>query len=156
MKEIKNILQTNITECKKHVRAMNYAYSKILARTPLTSTILLEQNDEEIAQIDQFIYRFSKLQDAIGNKLFRSVLLILGEDISNKSAIDIFNKLEQLEIISDYDKWRNLRNLRNELAHEYEEDLDYTAELLNKLLKQKLELESYLDNILKYLENKEI
>ena len=44
------------------------------------------------------------MQDVIGEKLFPALLYFLGEDISKRSFIDIFNRLEQLEIINDYDK----------------------------------------------------
>jgi len=133
---------------------MNYAYKNLSHKFPLTSEKILKQSDEEIALLDQFIYRFSKLQDAIGQKLFKSVLILLDENVENKSAIDIFNRLEQLEVINDYETWKNLRALRNELAHEYEEDEDKLAELLNLLFEKKSQLEKYFIDILSYLSNK--
>ncbi|MBU0559640.1 MAG: hypothetical protein KKD86_20010 [Bacteroidetes bacterium] len=148
------ILKTVIRECKKHSKRMNYAYKNLSHKFPLTSEKILKQSDEEIALLDQFIYRFSKLQDAIGQKLFKSVLILLDENVENKSAIDIFNRLEQLEVINDYETWKNLRALRNELAHEYEEDEDKLAELLNLLFEKKSQLEKYFIDILSYLSNK--
>ncbi|MCF8242840.1 MAG: DUF86 domain-containing protein [Melioribacteraceae bacterium] len=131
---------------------MNYAFERISLLAPLTKEQLEKLSNDDIAHIDQLIYRFSKLQDSIGQKLFKSILFTLDEQVSDKAAIDIFNRLEQLGIIEDYDKWKELRELRNELAHEYEEDLNETAEKLNSLLNRKSDLENYFNDIVKYIE----
>jgi hypothetical protein len=94
---------------------MNYAYKKMYPTLPFNSEKISSLSDDEIVHIDQFIFRFSKLQDAIGNKLFKAVLASLDEEVINKPALDIFNKLEQLEVISNYENWKELRDLRNEL-----------------------------------------
>lgn len=135
---------------------MNYAYERISSFAPLNKEQIEKLSKEDIALIDQLIYRFTKLQDAIGQKLFKSVLLSLDEQISDRAAIDMFNRLEQLGIIEDYEKWKELRELRNELAHEYEEDLNETAEKLNSLLKRKTDLENYFYNIVQYLEERKL
>ena len=135
---------------------MQFAYGKISPFFPITKERILKLKEDEISYIDQIIYRFFKLQDAIGHKLFKAVLMYLGEDVLNKSAIDIFNRLEQLEIIENYEIWKDLRDLRNELAHEYEEDEKETAEKLNTLFEKKPDLEKYLKDIRNYLEKKKI
>ena len=88
---------------------------------PIKPEKVFNLSDDEVEHINQFIFRFSKLQDSISQKLFKAVLEELGEEVSNKPMIDIFNRLEQLEIISDYEEWKELKNLRNDIAHEYEE-----------------------------------
>ena len=103
MKKNEYILKNIIDECKKHMKRMNYSYQKLSSRIPITAEKILKQSEEDVAHTDQLVYRFSKLQDAIGQKLFKSVLVFLDENVENKSAIDIFNRLEQLEIISDYE-----------------------------------------------------
>lgn len=76
----------------------------------------------------------------------------MDEDVFNKSAIDIFNRIEQLEIISDYDAWKALRELRNELAHDYGNDDDELAEKLYLLFNKKFDLERYFNDVLKWLD----
>lgn len=156
MKKNEYILKSIIDECNKHFSRMNYAYEKVNSLAPFSKEQIEKLSHEDIAHIDQLIYRFTKLQDAIGQKLFKSVLQSLDEQVSNKAAIDIFNRLEQLGIIEDYEKWKELRELRNELAHEYEEDLNETAEKLNSLIKRKSDLENYLNAIIGYLEDREL
>jgi len=48
-------------------------------------------NTQYLAYSDQSIYRFSKLQDCMGAKLFKSVLLYQGENV-NKPFLDILNQ----------------------------------------------------------------
>lgn len=156
MNKNKFILKSVVIECKRHALRMNNAYKKILPSLPIKAKDIIKLSDDEIEHIDQFIYRFSKLQDSIGQKLFKSVLSELGEDVSSKPTIDIFNRLEQLGIISNYEKWKELRDLRNDLAHEYEENEKEAAEELNLLFDKKEQLEKYLNDILIYLNDKGI
>lgn len=135
---------------------MNYAFERIKPLTPLTGEIIGTLENEDIAHIDQLIYRFTKLQDAVGQKLFKSVLISLGEQVYDLSAIDIFNRLEKLGVIEDYDRWKELRELRNELAHEYEEELNETADKLNTLIKRKTDLQDYYEKIIQYLKERKL
>jgi hypothetical protein len=74
---------------------------------------------EAIKTIDTFIYRFSKIQDYMGEKLFPAVLQELGEYKSAMPFKDVLNKLERLEIISSAMSWMEYREIRNTLTHEY-------------------------------------
>ena len=156
MKKNELILKSILNECKKHALRMNNAYQKIHQDLPIKPDKIFKLNNDQVEHIDQFIFRFSKLQDSIGQKLFKAVLTELGEDVSNKPFIDIFNRLEQLEIISNYEIWKELKNLRNDIAHEYEEDENEAAEKLNLLFNKKTQLEKYLSDIVSYLTNKGI
>lgn len=155
MKKNQFILKSILNECDKHLKRMNFAYKKISPLFPITKERISKLNEDEISYIDQIIYKFSKLQDAIGQKLFKAVLIFLDEDVINKSAIDLFNRLEQLEIIDNYGMWKGLMDLRNELAHEYEQDENETAEKLNTLFEKKSDLEKYLNDIRNYLTKRE-
>ncbi|MDH7604645.1 MAG: hypothetical protein QHH13_07080 [Melioribacter sp.] len=97
MKKNEYILNSVITECYRHQRRMQFAFNKLKLLLPFTTDKLSKLTDNEIALLDQLIYRFTKLQDVISNKLFKCVLIMLDEDVINKSQIDIFNRLEQLE-----------------------------------------------------------
>jgi uncharacterized protein with HEPN domain len=74
---------------------------------------------EKIKTIDTFIYRFIKLQDLMGEKLFKIFLDEIGEYKDNMSLLDVLDKLEKLELIKDASEWMEYRKLRNKLAHEY-------------------------------------
>lgn len=47
--------------------------------------IYLKLNDIDQSFIDQLIFRFSKLQDTIGEKIFPSILILTKEDVKKKN-----------------------------------------------------------------------
>jgi hypothetical protein len=148
------VLSSVIRESKKHLLRINHAYHKILPLLPFTKINVDELHDDEVEHLDQYIFRFSKLQETIGQKLFHAVLLVQGEEVHNKSFLDIFNRLEQLGIVTNYDLWNELRVLRNEVAHEYDEDPKLLADKLNEIIRHKETLEKYLNDIEGYLKGR--
>ena len=72
----------------------------------------------------------------MGTNTFRYALIYLQEDILDKPFRDILNRLERLKIIDSSDTWLALRELRNDLAHEYPSMLDETIDKLNHLFMQ--------------------
>ena len=120
-------------ECARHSKRMLSAYNKVLLIFPLDVNRYRILTDDEIEHIDQMVYRFSKLQDAIGERLFKSVLMFLEDDIKNKPFLDVLNRLEQLAILPSRDEWLRLRKLRNELSHEYSNEDEENVAALNVL-----------------------
>lgn len=120
-------------ECARHSQRMLSAYHKVLLIFPLDVNKYRILTDDEIEHIDQMVYRFLKLQDSIGERLFKSLLMFLEEDIKNRPFLDVLNRLEQLEILPSKDEWLRLRKLRNELSHEYSNEDEENAAVLNLL-----------------------
>ncbi|MFZ4582913.1 MAG: hypothetical protein ACOYM7_09710 [Paludibacter sp.] len=141
-----------------HLDRMQFAYSKIQTYFPLSMEGYLKITDEELSFFDQFIYRFSKLQDAMGAKLFISVLINLGEDTKGIPFIDIVQRLEKLHIIESAEDWFKLREIRNILTHEYPfhkqeivDDLNLLFEHYNSMLSVWQQLENYIIDKFSYL-----
>jgi len=124
-------------ECDMHLKRMESASKKMASTMPLNEEKYLNLTEDEISNIDQFLFRFSKLQDAMGQKLFRTILLYLGEDIDGIPFIDILNIMEKLYLLDDVNDWKKLREDRNELAHNYENDPEAMSAILNKLYEKK-------------------
>ena len=144
-------LQKILFECNKHIEKLNTAYGKLQVSFPLNETIYNAFDENEMCYLDQYLYRFSKLQDSIGQKLFKAILDYKKEETTAKSFVDILNRLEQLEYLQDIDGWFELRTIRNQLAHDYEDDNEELVEILNKIFAQKTKLESYYFTIIKKL-----
>ena len=142
-----------IFECHKHQDRMNKAYQTLMPFFPLTRVGYEAFDDDHVSYLDQFLYRFSKLQDSIGQKLFKAVLSYKKEEVLNKSFIDIINRLEQLEYLEDVDAWFILRDIRNQLAHDYEDDVDELVEIINIIFSKKELLEKYFVTIVSKLGN---
>jgi len=86
---------------------------------PLDGAAVERLADEDAAWLDQLLYRFAKLQDAMGERVLVDGLCLLGEDFQGKPFIDALNRLEALELIPSRVWWQELRELRNQIAHEY-------------------------------------
>jgi len=74
---------------------------------PLSIESYLSLNDVDLSFIDQLIFRFSKLQDTMGEKIFPFILVLSKEDVKKKTFIDILNRLEELEVV-DKTEWLKL------------------------------------------------
>ena len=141
----------NLSESYKHLtrlenafKALNTNYSFPITMDDFKKVI---ESVEHLAYSDQIIYRFSKLQDCMGAKLFKSVLLYQGENV-NKPFLDILNQLEAIDIIN-VDEWFEIRDLRNEIAHDYEDNDEIAINILNTIYKLKSDLQETLDMIKK-------
>jgi len=133
---IRKRLQTSVQKCNLHLKRLKYATGQMVGLFPITVDEYNAVSEATIGNIDQMVYRFTKLQDEIGSNTFRLLLEFLQEDIANKPFRDILNILERLQIIETVDTWLFLREIRNDLAHEYPMMLDETIEKLNHLYNQ--------------------
>lgn len=127
------IFDKSLNESQTHFDTMYEAYIDMQSIYPLDQTKIKNLSKDQKRLIDQFLFRFIKLQDTMGNKLFRNTLKILAEDIDKMSFIDILHKLEKLEFLDSAKEWIMLRDLRNDLAHEYDENSQKLAEFINKI-----------------------
>lgn len=149
-------LKKILYECQKHIQRLDSSSRKMANFMPLNQSCYDDLEEDEIAHIDQFLFRFLKLQDAIGQKLFKTMLRVLKEDIEKKSFLDILNRLEKLELISDIDIWITLRNIRNALAHEYEDDSEEISHIINKIYENRDTLKSFFERINQFIIDKNI
>jgi hypothetical protein len=76
--------------------------------------------DELVATLDQFAFRFSRLQDTLGQKAFRAILVgSLREPFEDSALRDVLDRLEQLRLLPSAERWEEIRAARNSLAHDY-------------------------------------
>lgn len=89
------------------------------------------ESDIDLAErVDAFVSRFGRLQDTVGDKLLPHYLNAVGE--SAGAAVDNLNRMEKLGLIQSAETWITLRDMRNEMIHEYIEDLTILVNALNK------------------------
>ena len=100
MNELEDKLIMILYECNQHTKMIKNSFAKIEPYLPLSKEVYLAFDLEHIGYIDQYLFRFSKLQDSMGEKLFPTMLFLLGEDFSKRPFIDILNRLEKMEKIS--------------------------------------------------------
>ena len=88
----------------------------------------LELDADLAERVEAFVGRLGRLQDTIGDKLMPVFLTALGEIPA--AAIDNLDRAERLGLIASADEWMALRTLRNQMVHEYIEDLTLLASAL--------------------------
>lgn len=132
-KEINERLQREFEVCDKHILRINEALEELSSTLPLTIENYAQLNSGQIRCIDQFIFRFSKLQDAMGAKIFRYILEYLDEDVTSLPMRDILNRLEKYKFLPDANEWIYIRELRNEIAHDYPLMENDVVHILNEL-----------------------
>ncbi len=149
--ELRDKLFEAIQLCTIHSERMCFAFSKIEKYFPLNCETYSHLLPEELSFFDQLIFRFSKMQDSMGGKLFPSILENLGEDIKGTPFIDQLSKLEELNIIPNAHDWILLRETRNIVTHEYPFVTDEVIQGLNLLSKHYYLLIHIWDEVKKYV-----
>ena len=119
---------------------------------PLTPEKLATLSPMQLAVCDQFIARFSKLQDTMGAKLLPAILELTKEQGDLTAFIDKLNRLEKIGAIPSAAQWLKLREMRNQFAHDYPEDPEIQSSLLNKALDLAEEMLQTLDHATRYAE----
>jgi len=122
-----------IVEGDKHVYRLQAAHDRLQDLFPLTEQRLNDISDGVVETLDQFIYRFTKLQDCMGNRLFSALYTLTAPDDTPCPFLDVLNHLEKLRIIPSANDWMDLRNQRNNLAHEYPDSAEQQVKALNAL-----------------------
>jgi len=139
---IKLKLDAVFRECDAHLSKLSRSSSMLTPLFPLTVQSLKELPEESITLLDQFLYRFIKLQDSMGTRLIPVIAGLVSGSDDPRPFIDSLNILEKNLIIESAEKWQELRNIRNRLAHEYPDSADITVSSLNRLIAEWREMEN--------------
>ena len=102
---------------------------------------------EELESIDSLTSKFSRTSDICLQKVLRSIWMLLRED--TVPLIDSLNRAEKMMIIVSAEEFLQMRDIRNQIAHEYlpEAVLELASEVvvMTTLLQKNIEqTESFL------------
>ena len=144
--ELMATAESAISECSSHLDKLQDSAQYLQRLHPFTAESLEDISKDQVLHLDQFLYRFMKFQDSMARRLFPSIYVLLEGATAPKPFLDVLNRLEQLSVISSVATWQRFRNLRNNLAHDYPENLQQTADTVNELLEHWQELEEMYIN----------
>ena len=119
----------------------------------MTAESLDVLTDEQIQDIDQFILRYTKLQDTMGTRLFTSILNYLYEPVDNRPMLDVLHRLEKLGLIDSIVMWQEVRLVRNRFAHDYANDPEKNAAQWNIAFESTQDLYNMLNTIRTWFSN---
>ena len=148
----KEILKKRFDKLEKH-------YIALKEYKLLIDELLKEQNiydqfifntlkAEKKAILDAYLKRFASIQDFLGTKIFSPLLAIAG--IGNTKMSEILSNIEKENIIDSLDNWIELREIRNELEHDYPEELQEALNDLKYCIDSFFKLESYYLNSVEF------
>ena len=134
---VKFKLQPALSECLLHRKRLHQAWLEAVKFDVLTGTTGetgATLNDDEVRTLDQLVFRFGRLQDAIGTRLLPALLQVIQEWRDNEPFLDKLNRAEKLGLLPSAEQWQLLRELRNQTAHEYPEQPQLVLENLRHLV----------------------
>ena len=109
-----------LAECAQHRQRLDAAWTEAVrfeAFKPIPIDLTL--SDAEVRTLDQLVFRFGRLQDAMGTRLLPALLQLTQEWQDNEPFLDKLNRAEKLGILPSAEQWQLLRELRNQTAHDY-------------------------------------
>ncbi|SES34900.1 hypothetical protein SAMN04487958_11724 [Vreelandella subterranea] len=114
---------------EKEIRHLEYADNQVFDGQLTYEDVENLDNMPELAmKVEAFASRFCRLQDTLGDKLLPALLKALGEP--DRALLINLEKAEKYGWLSSSEHWVALRQLRNQMIHEYIED---TQTLLDAL-----------------------
>ena len=152
--ELKERMERAFAVCDRQIQRIEEALSDLGMTMPMSVEEHANLTREQIRRLDQFIFRFSKLQDTMGAKLFRQVLAYLEEDVTTLPMIDILRLMERYGFIDQADEWATIRELRNEIAHDYPLLENDAVAAINELIRQFDTLKVIYDRLRKAVEGR--
>lgn len=114
-KESRYLLET---DARLFAEALSPAALQRIAEDPLLAE-----------RLDAFVSRFGRLQDTLGDKFLPALLEAMAE--RRGVAIENLDRAEKLGWLDSTDVWLDIRKLRNQMVHEYIEDLTILSSALN-------------------------
>ena len=97
--------------------------------------------------LEAYLKRFASLQDYLGAKVFKSLLDARG--ISYTKMSEVLTLMENEGVI-DLEEWIEFRNLRNNLEHDYPDELEEALEDLRECVEAFDEMEAIIQRVLAF------
>lgn len=119
-----------------------YSLSQVEAILRLEAWEALSPDQHE--SLAAFRVRFSEFQEHLG-KAIRSVAIEEEQDVERFGAVLAF--MERLRVIDSVEQWKLIRELRNAVNHEYEDDAARLAEFFELMTKETPALFDYFDRL---------
>lgn len=132
-----------------HAYRIKLALNELQTIVPFDQHKVIAFTTQQLLLIELLVSRFAKLQDFLGKKLINEFFALKEEMVDDLTMLDKINKLERLGIIESAELWKEMRDARNHIAHEYPDHPELTALYLNKIFYLAPKLLNFFDTIKK-------
>jgi len=130
---IKDRILFYLKEADIHIQRLKEVLVELKKLYPINYDKLEDFDTIQKDKLDVLAFRFSKLQDILGAKIFRKYLEYLNYPIQDKNFLELLKELNKENIV-DIDKWAEFRAVRNSIAHDYPYNDDEKIEAINYLI----------------------
>lgn len=127
-------VQPALAECQLHCKRLHQAWLEASAFDAFKPNANCMLSEPEVRTLDQMVFRFGRLQDAMSTRLLPALLQLTQEWQDNEPFIDKLNRAEKLGMLPSTEQWQLLRELRNQTAHEYPAQPELVVTHLQQLL----------------------
>lgn len=145
MTEHLRLLAKQLTHLQRMRNYLEYSGKRVQQILPITNWqhLSLEQHETLAA----FRVRFSEFQEHLG-KTMRAIAI--EEEVETERFGAVLAFMEKLEIIETAERWKLIRELRNAINHEYEDDAERLAQFFLETLQATPELFDYFQRLLTF------
>lgn len=147
MSEHVRLIWKKIEHLKRMRGYLDYSLQQTLPLIPIQSWTNLTPEDHET--LAAFRIRFGEFQEHLG-KTMRAIAI--EEEQKSEPYTTVLLYMEKLEIIDSAEHWKVIRELRNAVNHEYEENSERLAEFFAELTQAAPQLFAYHDKLVKFCE----
>jgi len=118
---------------KENLNALNKSLERLLESYSICKEIGIKDEffAQELREFESLTSRFARTIDLFINKSLRSLYKVELEDPG--TVIDLLNKAEKREIIESAEIWKEIKELRNSIAHDYDID-NFASEIFKPSL----------------------
>ncbi|MCF6309147.1 MAG: hypothetical protein L3J19_01525 [Sulfurimonas sp.] len=152
MQNKKDILKKRLVKLDSHYHAIK-EYKELIEEMLDEKNILTVEEfnfikPQDRAIFDAYLKRFTSIQDFLGAKIFPLLIEISG--IATSKMTEVLDYIEKEEIIDSLEHWIEIREIRNELEHEYTDELQEALDDLKYCIDNFKTLESYCFNVINF------
>jgi uncharacterized protein YutE (UPF0331/DUF86 family) len=137
-------IKEDIESINKAVSVLNYSLKKCTK-----ISIKVSYTIEELDAFENLTSRFARTSDIYTQKIMKGIILILREDA--RTFLDRANLFEKLNI-TDAEELKLIRDLRNEISHEYR--LSDVSEIFESVLEYSVKLLRIIEKTIVFAQDK--
>ena len=124
---------------------LSYSTEQVTALLPITDWQALQPDQHET--LAAFRIRFSEFQEHMG-KTMKAVAV--EEEKPAEPLTSVLLYMEKLGCIPSVDRWKDLRELRNAVNHEYADDPELLNEFFEQMIKAVPELMAWHEQLINF------
>ena len=145
MTEHLRLIARQLGNLQRMCEYLTYSTQRVQRILPISNwrALSLEQHETLAA----FRVRFSEFQEHLG-KTMRAVAI--EEEVEAERFGSVLAFMEKLGILESTERWKIVRELRNAVNHEYEEDADRLTQFFTEMVKATPELFEHYQRLLDF------